>query len=118
MAAHTHDGAGPAVEPAKTTPETTANDASSDTAKDSRSPAQIEADLDRTRARLSATLDELSERLTPQDLARRGGRLIKAQFVEPETGRIRRAPVAAAIGGLGATVGALIAVWKLRTRSR
>ena len=85
--------------------------------EDTRSPAEIEADIDRTRARLSATLDELSERLTPRELARRGGQRIKAQFVEPTTGKPRRGPVAAAVGGAGLTVGALLAVWKVRTHS-
>lgn len=86
--------------------------------KDNRSPAEIEADLDRTRARLSATLDELSEQLTPRELARRSGQAIKARFVEPETGKMRRGPVAAAVGGLGLTVtlGTLFAVWKVRGR--
>ena len=85
--------------------------------KDSRSPAEIEADLDRTRTRLSATLDELSERLAPRELARSGGRLVKAQFVEPETGQVKRAPVAAAVGSLVLTIGAVVGVWKLRRRS-
>jgi hypothetical protein len=103
--AHTHAGAGPAAEPVEVE------------IKDTRSPAEIEADLDRTRAHLSATLDELSEQLTPRELARRGGQAVKAKFVEPESGKIRRGPVAAAVGGLGLTVGALIAVLKLRGRS-
>ena len=85
--------------------------------KDTRSPTEIEADLDRTRARLSATLDELSEQLTPRELARRGGQAVKARFVAPETGKIRRGPVAAAVGGIGLAVGALVAVWTVRTRS-
>jgi hypothetical protein len=88
-------------------------------AKDNRSPAEIEADLDRTRARLSATLDELSEQLTPRELARRSGQAIKATFVEPQTGKLRPRPVAAALGGLGATLalGTLFAAWKVRGRS-
>ena len=86
-------------------------------AKDTRSPGEIEASLDRTRAHLSETLDELSERLDPRDLARRGGHRIKAQFVDEESGKVRPAPVGAAVGGLSAVVGALIAVRKLRSRS-
>jgi hypothetical protein len=111
--ARTHDGAGPASAEAKTGVEVkTEADV-----KDSRSPAEIEADLDRTRARLSATLDELSEQLTPRELARRGGQAVKARFVEPETGKIRRAPIAAAVGGFAVAVGALVAVWKVRGRA-
>lgn len=86
-------------------------------AKDTRSPTEIEADLDRTRARLSATLDELSDRLTPRELARSGGQAVKAQFVVPETGQLRRAPVAALIGGFSLAAGAVFALWRLRRRS-
>jgi hypothetical protein len=85
--------------------------------KDTRSPAEIEADLDLTRAHLSATLDELSERLSPRDLARRGGQQVKARFVDPQTGQIKRGPVGAAVGGLGAVVGTLVAVRMLHSRS-
>jgi hypothetical protein len=99
------DGRRPAAEPVEV--------------KDTRSPAEIEADIDRTRERLSATLDELSDRLTPRELARRGGQRVKAQFVAPETGKVRRGPVAAAVGGLGLTISSLVAVarWKARGRS-
>lgn len=86
-------------------------------AKDTRSPGEIEAALDRTRAHLSETLDELSERLDPRDLARRGGRRIKAQFVDEHSGKARPAQVGAAVGGLSAVVGALVVVRKLRSRS-
>jgi hypothetical protein len=85
--------------------------------KDTRSPDEIEAALDRTRTHLSETLDELSERLDPRDLARRGGRRIKAQFVDEQTGRVRPAPVGAAAGGLGAVVGTVVALRKLRGHS-
>lgn len=99
------------VEPVRTEAEPT------EEAKDTRSPGEIEAALDRTRAHLSETLDQLSERLDPRDLARRGGLRIKAQFVDPQTGKVRPVPVGAAVGGLGALVGAMVAVRKLRSRS-
>lgn len=38
--------------------------------QDRRTPAQIEADIARTRAELRATLDELSDRLNPRNQAR------------------------------------------------
>jgi hypothetical protein len=85
--------------------------------RDARSPAEIEADLDRTREHLSETLDELSERLSPRELARRGGRRAKAQFVDEQTGKLRRTRVAAALGGLGTAIGALTALRKVRRRS-
>jgi hypothetical protein len=85
-------------------------------ARDTRSPAEIEAEIDRTREHLAATLDELSERLSPRSLARTGGRTVKAQFVDAETGRPRTARVAALAGGVGAVVGGLLALRGLRKR--
>ena len=85
--------------------------------RDTRSPAEIEADLERTRERLTGTLDELSERLSPRDLARRGGRRVKAQFVDERSGRVRRDRAASVLGGLGGAVGALVLLRKVRGRS-
>ena len=86
-------------------------------ARDTRSPAQIEADLDATRARLSGTLDELQERLSPRTLARQAGRGVKAGFVDPGSGRVRprRAALAAAAAGCAAAM--LVAGRTLRHRS-
>lgn len=84
--------------------------------RDTRSPAEIEAEIDRTREHLAATLDELSERLSPRSLARTGGRQIKAQFVDAETGRPRTARMAALAGGAGAVIGGLLALRSLRDR--
>lgn len=84
--------------------------------RDTRSPAEIEADIDRTREHLAATLDELSERLSPRSLARTGGRQVKAQFVDPETGRPRTVRLAVLAGGVGAVVGGLLALRGLRGR--
>jgi len=84
--------------------------------RDTRSPAEIEADLDRTRERLSETLDELSERLSPRDLARRGGRRVKAQFVDEQSGRLRRGRAAAVLGAVGAVIGASTALRRVRGR--
>jgi hypothetical protein len=85
--------------------------------RDTRSPAEIEADLDRTREHLSETLDELSERLSPRELARRGGRRAKTQFVDEQSGELRRGRAAAALGGIGAALGGLLALRKVRGRS-
>lgn len=84
--------------------------------RDARSPAEIEADIDRTREHLAATLDELSERLSPRSLARTGGRQVKAQFVDVETGRPRTVRLAVLAGSVGAVVGGLLALRGLRSR--
>ncbi len=85
--------------------------------KDQRSPAEIEADLYRTREHLSSTLDELSERLSPRDLARRGGLQVKGQFVDLPTGHMRTGRVAAVGGGLAGAVVAMILLRKFGRRS-
>jgi hypothetical protein len=85
--------------------------------RDTRTPAQIEADLDRTRERLSETLDALSERLSPRDLARRGGRRVKARFVDEQTGRPRPRAAAAVLGGVGGALAALALLRRGRGRS-
>ena len=84
--------------------------------RDNRSPAEIEADIDRTREHLAATLDELSDRLSPRSLARTGGRQVKAQFIDARTGRPRTVRLAVLAGGVGAVVGGLFALHSLRGR--
>ena len=86
-------------------------------ARDTRSPAQIEADLDRTRARLSGTLDELQERLSPRTLARQAGRGVKAGFVDPDSGRVRPKRAALVAGAAAGVAAMLAAVRALRHRS-
>ncbi|HZU55485.1 MAG TPA: DUF3618 domain-containing protein [Actinocrinis sp.] len=85
--------------------------------KDTRSPAEIEADLDRTREHLSSTLDELSERLSPRDLLRRGGLRVKYQFVSEGTGELRKQRVAALLGSLGVVIGGMVALHTVRGRA-
>jgi hypothetical protein len=89
----------------------------SETVRDTRSPAQIEADLDATRTRLTGTLDELQERLSPRTLVRQAGRGIKAGFVDPGIGRARPGPVALAAGAAAAGVSLLAGARALRHRS-
>jgi hypothetical protein len=82
--------------------------------RDTRTPAEIEAEIDQTRAHLSNTLDELTERLSPANLARLGGRSAKAQFVDTETGRLKRGRTAAVAGSVAAAAGGLAALKRLR----
>ncbi|HEY3872320.1 MAG TPA: DUF3618 domain-containing protein [Actinocrinis sp.] len=86
--------------------------------RDTRSPAEIEAEIDQTRTHLSDTLDELTERLSPANLARLGGRSAKAQFVDPETGKLKRSRTAAVAGSATAAVGGLAAFKWLRRGRR
>ena len=78
-------------------------------------PAAIEAQIEATRARLAGTVDELSGRLRPQEIARRGTIEAKARLRSATTtpdGQPRVERLAAA----GAAVVALIVlvVWRRR----
>ena len=43
-----------------------------------RTPAEIEADIERTRLRLQGTVDAIAERVSPSNVARRGAESAKA----------------------------------------
>lgn len=68
-----------------------------------RSAAQIEAEIERTRQRLALTVDAISERVKPANVARRTLESVKAQFVEPD-GSVRTTRVAALTVGVLAVV--------------
>lgn len=74
-----------------------------------RTPAEIEADIERTRARLSETVDAIAERVKPANVARRGADSMKAQVVD-DRGGLRVGRVAVLAVAVGAAV-ALVA-WR------
>jgi len=76
-----------------------------------RTPAQIEADIERARARLAGTVDEIVERVKPANVANRLFDAAKAQVVEPD-GSLRQDRVAV-IGGAVVLVAVLV-VWRRR----
>jgi hypothetical protein len=73
-----------------------------------RTPAEIEAEIERTRARLAGTVDAIADRVSPANVARRSAESAKSQFVD-EQGKPRAARVAVALAVAGA-VGFL--VWR------
>lgn len=75
-----------------------------------RSLADIESDMDATRARLAATLDELKDVASPKNIADRQVRKVKAFYVD-EYGAVRVDHVAITVG---AVVGLIVVrkVWK------
>jgi MYXO-CTERM domain-containing protein len=79
--------------------------------KQARTPAEIEADIERTRQRLQVTVDAIADRVSPANVARRQVEAAKAQVIDPETG-LRTVRVVALSAGLLALVG-LIA-WRRR----
>jgi len=88
-----------------------AKDGSGD-GKDTRSPAEIEADIERTRQRLADTLDELSERLSPRAVLRRGNSVVRGAFVA-EDGSVRGDRAALTAGAVLTAVGGAVALRKL-----
>jgi len=61
-----------------------------------RSPAEIEAEIERTRVRLAGTVDAIAERVKPANVARRALESAKSQFVD-EDGNLRTTKVAALV---------------------
>jgi hypothetical protein len=74
---------------------------------DRRSPAEIEADIARTRERLAGTLDVLADRVKPSNVARRGVARVRSRLLT-EDGRPRPAPLAVAGGLTAVTIGLVL----------
>jgi hypothetical protein len=53
-----------------------------------RTPAEIEAEIERTRQRLAGTVDAIADRVNPANVARRGAESAKAQVID-ERGQVR-----------------------------
>ncbi|MEP6760142.1 MAG: DUF3618 domain-containing protein [Sporichthyaceae bacterium] len=71
-----------------------------------RSPAEIEAEIERTRQRLAGTVDAIAERVNPANVARRGAESAKAQVVD-ERGQVRTGRAAGIAAAVVAVVGFL-----------
>ena len=74
-----------------------------------RSPAEIEADIERTRARLAGTVDAIADRVKPANVARRGAASAKSQVVD-SNGRPRVPRVLALSAAIAGAVGYV--VWR------
>ncbi len=74
-----------------------------------RTPAEIEAEIERTRARLAGTVDAIAERVKPANVARRGVDSAKGQVVD-ERGNLRVQRVAVLAAALAGVVGLM--VWR------
>lgn len=79
----------------------TAQDAAQDVTEapktPSRSYAEIQADLEAQRARLSSTVDQIAERVRPEAIAQRGMDKARGAFVHPD-GSLRIDRVAIVVG--------------------
>jgi hypothetical protein len=77
-----------------------------------RTPAEIEAEIERTRARLAGTVDAIADRVKPANVARRSAASAKSQFVDGQ-GNLRVTRVAAVAAAVAGAVGFVL--WR-RTR--
>jgi Protein of unknown function (DUF3618) len=78
----------------------------------SQSPAQIEAEIEATRARLAGTVDELANRAKPKEIARRSAEDAKVKLqaaTHTEDGSLRTERIAA-VGGAAALLAGLFAL--------
>lgn len=79
--------------------------------REQRTPAEIEAEIRRTRAQLAGTIDEIADRVHPKHVAKRGAGRVKAAVVGTDSGS-RKPRIAAAAG---ATVVVLaVMMWRRR----
>ena len=69
-----------------------------------RTPAEIEADIERTRARLAGTVDAIADRVKPANVARRGVDSARAQVVDSQ-GNLRGQRVAVLAAAVAGAVG-------------
>jgi hypothetical protein len=76
-----------------------------------QTPAEIEAEIEVTRVRLAGTVDAISDRVKPANVARRCVASVKAEFVEPD-GELRTTRVAVLAVVAAGAVAAL--VWRRR----
>jgi hypothetical protein len=77
--------------------------------------AALEAEMEATRDRLAATIDQLVYRASPKTIARREVASVKGYFVDARTGQPRTTNIAKVAGGVIGVV-VLFAVLRAATR--
>ncbi|MEP7034571.1 MAG: DUF3618 domain-containing protein [Actinomycetota bacterium] len=85
------------------------------------SPDAIEAEIAATRAHLAATIDELSVRARPGEIARRRVESAKAKFqgaTHTPEGELRMERVTAVVAGSAALIGLVLAIAHRRHHGR
>lgn len=78
-------------------------------------PAELEAEIERARARLVGTVDELGTRLQPKEIARRGAQDVRARLdhaIRTPEGSLRVERLAAV--GVAATALVTLVAWNRR----
>jgi hypothetical protein len=102
--------ASPAPAPASEAPSGPPVEAPAAPKAPARSYAEIQADLEAQRARLSSTVDAIAERVRPDALAQRGADKVRGAFVHPD-GSLRIDRVAMVVGAV-----VLLVTYRVRWR--
>jgi hypothetical protein len=81
--------------------------------REHKTPAQIEAEIKRTRAQLAGTIDEIADRVHPRHVAKRQAGRVKGTVVD-DTGRPRTKRIAISTGVSVLVFG--IMMWRKRRK--
>ncbi|GAA4678253.1 DUF3618 domain-containing protein [Nocardioides nanhaiensis] len=79
----------------------------------SQNPAAIEREIEETRERLAATIDQLLHRASPKTIVSRETAALKGYFVDAETGQPRTDNILKVVGGVAGFVALLVVVRKV-----
>jgi hypothetical protein len=77
--------------------------------------SNLEHDIEQTRARLAATIDQLVYRTSPKTIVRREIAAVKGYFVDPDGGGPRTQNIAKFAGAVLGTVALVVVVRKIVT---
>ena len=75
-------------------------------------PDRIEQDIDETRARLAATIDQLVDRTSPKNVARREMVAVRRTFVDDQ-GNPRTENILKVVAGIAGFVAVLVVIRKV-----
>jgi len=76
--------------------------------------SSLEREIEQTRERLGATIDQLVHRASPKTIVRREAASVKGYFVDPE-GRPRPDNIIKVVGGVAGFVALIVVVRKIVT---
>ena len=77
-----------------------------------RQPHAIEQDMEQTRARLAATIDQLVDRTNPKNVVKREVNAVKRTFVD-EQGNPRTENILKVVGGVAGFVALVVVIRKV-----
>jgi hypothetical protein len=79
----------------------------------SQEPSAIEREIEETRERLAATIDQLLYRSSPKTIISRESAAMKAHFVDPATGQPRTDNILKVVGGVVGVVALFVLIRKV-----